>query len=60
MQGHLQRQSSVKRFDTAFAIKKFNFCGELFKLSLKWECGISKKQFLREIVPLVVPLMPFG
>ena len=60
MQGHLQRQSSVILFDTAFAIKKFNFCGELFKLIWAWEWGISKKQFLREIVPLVVPLVPFG
>ena len=29
-------------FDIAFAIKKFSFCGELFKRILVWERSISK------------------
>ena len=39
----LQLQSSVQRFDIAFAIKKFSFCGALFKRILAWERGISKR-----------------
>ena len=31
MQGHLLLRSSVQLFDVAFAIKKFSFCGALFK-----------------------------
>ena len=31
VQGHLQLQSSVHLFDIAFSIKKFSFCGALFK-----------------------------
>ena len=31
VQGYLQLQSSVQLFDIAFAIKKFSFCGALFK-----------------------------
>ena len=42
MQGHLQLQSSVQLFDIAFAIKKFSFCGALFKRILAWKRGISK------------------
>ena len=37
----------------AFAIKKFSFCGALFKRILGWERGISKRQFI-EVVPLLV------
>ena len=33
----LQLQSSVQRFDIAFAIKKFSFCGALFKRILAWK-----------------------
>ena len=36
VQGHLQLQSSVQRFDIAFAIKRFSFCGALFKRILAW------------------------
>ena len=32
--GYLQLQSSVHLFDIAFAIKKFSFCGALFKCIL--------------------------
>ena len=39
----LQLQSSVQRFDIAFAIKKFSFCGALFKRILAWKQGISKR-----------------
>ena len=42
MQEHLQLQSSVQRFDIAFAIKKFSFCGALFKRILAWKRDISK------------------
>ena len=42
VQGHLQPQSSVQLFDITFAIKKFNFCGALFKCILAWKRGISK------------------
>ena len=38
----IELQSSVQRFDIAFAIKKFNFCGALFKRILAWKRGISK------------------
>ena len=31
VQGNLQLQSSVQRFDIAFAKKMFCFCGALFK-----------------------------
>ena len=31
LQEHLQLQSSVQLFDIAFVIKKFSFCGALFK-----------------------------
>ena len=43
VQGHLQLQSSVQRFDIAFAIKKFSFCGALFKRILAWKQDISKR-----------------
>ena len=43
LQEHLQLQSSVQLFDIAFAIKKFSFCGALFKRILAWERGISKR-----------------
>ena len=43
VQGHLQLQSIVKLFDIAFAIKKFSFCGALFKRILAWKRDISKK-----------------
>ena len=44
----------------AFAIKKFSFCGALFKRILAWERGISKRQFI-EIVPfLVVFRLPYS
>ena len=38
----LQLQSSVQRFDIAFAIEKFSFCGALFKCILAWKRGIFK------------------
>ena len=41
----LQLQSSVQRFDIAFAIKKFSFCGALFK-----RIFASKRHF-QKIVP---------
>ena len=41
LQEHLQLQSSVQLFDIAFAIKKFSFCGALFKCILAWKRGIS-------------------
>ena len=40
--GYLQLQSSVHLFDIAFAIKKFSFCGALFKHILAWKRDISK------------------
>ena len=43
MQEHLQLQSSVQLFDIAFTIKKFSFCGALFKHILAWKRGISKR-----------------
>ena len=46
VQGHLQLQSSAQLFDIAFAIKKFSFCGALFKRILAWKRDISKRQFL--------------
>ena len=42
LQEHLQLQSSVQLFDIAFAIKKFSFCGALFKRILAWKRDISK------------------
>ena len=42
MRGHLQLPSSVQLFDIAFVIKKFSFCGALFKRILVWKQGISK------------------
>ena len=39
----LQLQSSVQRFDIAFAIEKFSFCGALFKRILAWKRIISKR-----------------
>ena len=42
MEGHLQLQSSVQLFDVAFSIKKFSFCGALFKRILAWKRDISK------------------
>ena len=47
MQGDLQLQSRVQLFDIAFVIKKFSFCGALFKRILAWKKGISKKIILR-------------
>ena len=38
-----ERASSVQLFDIAFAIKKFSFCGALFKRILAWKRDISKK-----------------
>ena len=43
---NVQPQSSVYLFDISFAIKKFGFCGAIFKSILAWERGISKRQFL--------------
>ena len=43
---NVQLQSSVLLFDISFAIKKFSFCGALFKHILAWERGISKRWFL--------------
>ena len=43
MQEHLQLQSSVQLFDIAFTIKKFSFCGALFKCILTWKRDISKR-----------------
>ena len=43
VQEHLQLQSSVQLFDIAFAIKKFSFCGALFKRILAWKQDISKR-----------------
>ena len=43
MQGHLQLPSSVQLFDIAFVIKKFSFCGALFKRILAWKQDISKR-----------------
>ena len=43
---NVQVQSSVQLFDVSFVIKKFSFCGGLFKRILAWERGISKSQFL--------------
>ena len=43
VQGHLQLQSSVQRFHITFAIKKFSFCGALFKRILAWKQDISKR-----------------
>ena len=43
VQGHLQLQSSVQLFDIAFVIKKFSFCGALFKRILAWKRDISKR-----------------
>ena len=43
VQGYLQLQSSVQRFDIAFAIKKFSFCGALFNCIFAWKRDISKK-----------------
>ena len=43
MQEHLQLQSSVQRFDIAFAIKKFSFFGARFKRILAWTRDISKR-----------------
>ena len=40
---NVQLQSSVEIFDISFAIKKFSFCGALFKRILAWERGISKR-----------------
>ena len=45
MQRHLQLQSSVQRFDIAFAIKKISFYGALFKRILAWKRSISERQF---------------
>ena len=42
-EGHLQPQPSVERFDIGFAIKKFSFCGALFKRILLWKRAISKR-----------------
>ena len=38
----------------AFAIKKFSFCGALFKRILAWKRDISKSSSQNEIVPLLV------
>ena len=43
----MQLQSSEQLFDIAFAIKKFSFCGALFKRILAWKRDISKKITLR-------------
>ena len=43
VQGYLQLQSSVQLFDIAFAIKKFSFCGALFKRILAWKRDIFKR-----------------
>ena len=43
VQGYLQLQSSVQRFDIAFAIKKFSFSGAPFKRILAWKQDISKR-----------------
>ena len=40
---NVQLQASVEIFDISFAIKKFSFCGALFKRILAWERGISKR-----------------
>ena len=42
VQEHLQLQSSVQLFDIAFAIKRFSFCGALFKRILAFKRDISK------------------
>ena len=34
---------SVQHFDVAFSIKKFSFCGALFKCIFGWKREISKK-----------------
>ena len=39
----MQLQSSEQLFDIAFAIKKFSFCGALFKRILAWKRDISEK-----------------
>ena len=44
--GILQLQSRVQLFDIAFAIKKFSFCGALFRRILAWKRDISKRYFL--------------
>ena len=36
-------RSSLQLFDVAFSIKKFSFCGALFKRILAWKRDISKK-----------------
>ena len=41
--GILQLQSRVQLFDIAFAIKKFSFCGALFRRILAWKRDISKR-----------------
>ena len=46
VQWHLQLHSSVQRFDIAFFIKRFGFCGALFERSLAWKQDISKRLFL--------------
>ena len=43
IEGYLQLQSSVYRFDIVFVITKFSFCGALFKPILAWERGISNR-----------------
>ena len=61
MQGHLQLQSNTQRFDTAFAIKKFSFCGALFKRFWHGNEGFPKGSSWNEIVPLfAVFLFPYS
>ena len=56
-----ERASSVQLFDIAFAIKKFSFCGALFKRILVWKRDIPKGSSLYEIFPfLLVFHLPYS
>ena len=50
----LQLQSSVQRFDIAFAIEKFNFCGTLLNAFLHENEAFSRDSSPNEIVGLLV------
>ena len=58
---NVQLQSSVYLFDISFAIKKFSFCGAIFKSILAWERGIelpkgsSQNQVVRLLVIFHLP-----
>ena len=54
---HVQLQSNLQLFDISFAIKKFSFCGALFKRILAChivKAGVSKYVFTRDVIKVII------